>query len=62
MASFLLRRILPVLLLGVLTLGSCTVHNHDSGYRGRGDRDHRHDRGRWHDRDHRDYGYQRGRW
>jgi len=59
MTSFLLRRILPLLVLGSLTLGSCTVHQHDSGYRDRGrghGRDHRHDR------DHHDYGYQRGRY
>jgi hypothetical protein len=61
MTSFLIRRILPLLVLGSLSLASCTVHEHDSGYRDRGrgygrDRDHRHDRG------HRDYGYQRGRY
>jgi hypothetical protein len=60
MTTFL-RRLLPLLVLSSLTLASCTVHQHDSGYRGR-DRDHRHDRDRRHDRDHRDYGYQRGRY
>jgi hypothetical protein len=62
MSSFLLRRVLPLLVLGSLSLASCTVHEHDSGYRGRDRGDHRHDRGRWHGRDHRDYGYQRGRY
>jgi hypothetical protein len=62
MSAFLLRRVLPLLVLGSLSLASCTVHEHDSGYRGRDRGDHRHDRGRWHGRDHRDYGYQRGRY
>ena len=60
MTTFL-RRLLPLFVLSSLTLASCTVHTHDSGYRG-GDRDHRHDRGRWHGHDRRDYGYQRGRY
>jgi hypothetical protein len=60
MTTFL-RRLLPLFILSSLTLASCTVHQHDSGYRGR-DRDHRHDRGHWRDHDRRDYGYQRGRY
>ncbi len=61
MTSFLLHRVLPLLVFASLSLASCTVHNHDSGYRGR-DRDHRHDRSHWRDHDRRDYGYQRGRY
>jgi hypothetical protein len=60
MTTFL-RRLLPLLVLSSLTLASCTVHQHDSGYRGR-DRDHRHDRDRRDHRHDRDYGYQRGRY
>ncbi len=57
MTTFLLRRALPLLVFGSLSLASCTVHNHDLGYRSR-DRDHRH--GRWHNHGRHDYGHQRG--
>jgi len=54
MLSSLIRRALPLLVLGGLAISSCTVHNHDYGRRGGG-------RDRWHDHDrhHRDYGYRR---
>ena len=34
MLTILLRRILPLLVLGSLTLSSCVVHEHDRGPRG----------------------------
>ena len=41
MFKTLLRHILPLAVLGALTLSSCVIHEHDRGYRdhGRG-RDH----------------------
>lgn len=52
MLSSLFRRVLPLLVLGGLTLSSCVVHDHDYGRRG----------GHGHDRDHgRGYGYGYGR-
>ncbi|MFD1871403.1 hypothetical protein [Hymenobacter bucti] len=51
MISLLLRRILPLLVIGGLTLTSCVVHDHDRGR----DRGRDHDRGHGHGR-----GYGRG--
>lgn len=52
MFNILLRRILPLLVLGALTLSSCVVHERDRGPRGpRGPRGHRSGPG---------YGYGRG--
>lgn len=51
MKTLLFRRILPLLLLGGLTLSSCVVHEHSYGRRP----DYRHDH-------HRDYGYRHGRY
>ena len=56
MLSFLIRRALPVLVLGGITLSSCVVHEHDRYYG--------HRRGYGHDRGHGGYGYRddRGRY
>ena len=52
MLFLLIRRILPLLVLGGISLSSCVVHERDYGHRGR-------DHGRDH---HRDYGYRHDRY
>ncbi|WP_166648023.1 hypothetical protein [Hymenobacter sp. UV11] len=48
MVKKLIRHILPLAVLGALTLSSCVVHEHDRG-------------GRGHDRGYRDHGRGHGR-
>ena len=60
MLAILIRRILPLLVLGGLSLSSCVVHERDYGRRDRGRGN---DHGRGYGRDHhRDYGYRHDRY